>query len=172
MTTATKEKPKRRERTPAEKEAAKQRRVWLKAMTKQVEAMAEESPEIETIDGHALSPVNSGLAIRQCPHVSTVGGFRQWKKHGRQVKKGEKGIAIWFPSRTKQEDGDDAGEGEGEGGSDRTFFRVGTVFDVSQTEDATGKPSSRRKSEPATKREETPVESGPSDEEILAALTF
>lgn len=163
----TKDRPKRRVASPAEKEAAKQRRANLKALTKQLEAAGDSGWPVMTIEGHPLSPVNVMLAIHQCPAVKAVGGFRQWRKHGRQVRKGEKGIAIWFPSRTRQEpDGDADGEGEGGGGGDRTFFRVGTVFDISQTEEIQGIETERE--EPGNSVE---IDAVP-DSELLAALTF
>jgi hypothetical protein len=51
---------------------------------------------VPTCDGRALSEFNSALLIAQCPHVSMVGGFRQWLRNGRQVRKGEKGLGIWI----------------------------------------------------------------------------
>lgn len=148
------EKPKRREPTPAQKEAAKQRREHLKALTKQIESDPP-SGSIETIEGHPLSDMNAALVLAQCPPATVVGGFGQWKKHGRQVKKGEKGLAIWFPCKTKQED-DDATD------KSRMFFRVGTVFDISQTEISQTKPAA---SEAAMKPK-------PSKRDLLSALTF
>lgn len=151
----TKEK---RKLTPAQKEAVKQKREWLKSLTKQAEAHGDPDWPVVTVEGHALSPTNCVLAIMQCPVAKTVGGFRQWKKHGRQVMKGQKGIAIWFPCKTRQEDGDE-GEGDGETQS-RAFFRVGTVFDISQTEPLTERP------------DKEPKEAGASKADLLAALTF
>jgi len=160
-----KTKPKRKI-TPAQKEAAKQRREQLKSLTKQAESM-EVSGVIETVEGHPLSDVNAALVLVQCPAATIVGGFRQWKKHGRQVMKGQKGIAIWFPCRTKQEDEDAEDQS-------RTFFRVGTVFDISQTEEMPeGAETTERKPRRETKRE-APArrKAEPSHEDLLAALNF
>lgn len=110
---------------------------------------------VVTIEEHSLSPVNTILCFFQRGgkvdgngatkiDLSVVGGFSQWKKAGRRVKNGEKGMAIWFP-RTKK-----AGSNEGEAETalaipseivdengetkTRTLFSLGTVFDISQTE--------------------------------------
>jgi antirestriction protein ArdC len=63
----------------------------------------------------------------QKPEVTTVHGLREWNKLGRQVKRGEKGLKIYFPLRGKQ---------EGETGEEiRCYgFKAGYVFDLSQTE--------------------------------------
>ena len=65
------------------------------------------------------------------PDASKVAGYQTWKRLGRQVKKGEHGIAIMAPMvRRRRED-----ENEEE---DKVFaFKTAYVFDVSQTE---GKP--------------------------------
>lgn len=60
--------------------------------------------------------------------LSRVAGFNRWKKLGRSVKKGEKGIGILAPCTFKREQED---------GTTRMVlggFRVVYVFDVSQTE--------------------------------------
>jgi len=43
---------------------------------------------------------NTFLISVQCPTASKVAGFQTWKKLGRFVKKGEKGIAILAPAST------------------------------------------------------------------------
>src|SRR5208282_4903090 len=85
------------------------------------------------------------LCLMQIPGASMVGGFRQWLKLGRCVRKGQHGASIWVPAGARKadsppagagEDAHDAGvAGEGSGGSDRTRFVIGTVFDVSQTDE-------------------------------------
>jgi antirestriction protein ArdC len=170
----TKERPKRRERTPADKEAAKAKRTLLKAMTKQAESKGEPDWPVVTIEGHALSPINCSLVIMQCPVARTVGGFGQWRKNRRQVRKGQKGIMIWFPSKTRQEGEDEDGEGEGGGG--RKFFRVGTVFDISQTDKVGSNHEAETDTEhgegPKHEESETESEREPDYSELLAALTF
>ena len=80
-----------------------------------------------TVEGHPLSPRNTCLLALQCPGATIVGGFRQWIKQGRCVRKGEHGQMIWVPS-TKTKAGTDGSE------QSDTFFLIGTVFDVSQTQ--------------------------------------
>ena len=90
-------------------------------------ALAARMPAIATIEGRALSPFNQCLLASQCPSATVVGGFRQWIKAGRAVRKGEHGFAIWVP--TGQRKADDAED------SDKLGFILGTVFDVSQTQE-------------------------------------
>jgi antirestriction protein ArdC len=78
---------------------------------------------------------NCVLISRQRPDATRVAGFQRWKKLGRYVKKGEKGIFILAPviRRTKQAE---------EASKDDPHvtrlnvcgFRAAYVFDVSQTE--------------------------------------
>jgi len=82
---------------------------------------------------HGYSINNLMLILSQKPNATRVAGFRTWQSMGRQVKKGEKGIAIMAPMlvrqnrHTKEADGDEDPE--------RILrFRVVHVFDVSQTE--------------------------------------
>lgn len=77
---------------------------------------------------HTYSFNNVFLIMLQKPDAQLVAGYRAWQAKGRQVKKGEKGIAILAPILRKSRD--DAGEEE-----TRVFgFRSAYVFDVSQTE--------------------------------------
>jgi len=83
---------------------------------------------IMTIEGKSLSDKNTLLLLFQGVRDSIVGGYQQWKRAGRQVKKGEHGAVIWFPSNFKKVN-DDGEESEG------TSFFTGTVFAQSQTEE-------------------------------------
>lgn len=128
-----------------EQEASKRaRREKFSALWKQVAAM----PELErvqlanklgivTCEGRELSLGNTMLIALQNPTASIVGGFKQWMKCGRVVMKGQHGMMIWIPTI-------------GSGGApppmamivygseppseDRRFI-IGTVFDISQTEE-------------------------------------
>lgn len=109
---------------------------------------------VVTIEEHPLSPCNTVLCWYQRGGVidangvkrvdlSVVGGVQQWRKAGRRIKKGEKGLAIWIPCTKKE--GSNKGEAEtalaipsqivDENGETktRTYFRVAMVFDISQT---------------------------------------
>lgn len=80
---------------------------------------------------HSYSSSNVILIRAQEPEATKVAGYRKWQELGRQVKKGEKGIAILVPHKRRvgpKEDKDD------EVVSIVSNFGVGTVFDVSQTE--------------------------------------
>ena len=76
---------------------------------------------------------NTFLIMMQRPDATRVAGFHTWKSLGRSVKKGSKGIAILCPCvrRTTVEDTD---SGEMSTRSRVAGFRVGYVFDVSDTE--------------------------------------
>ncbi|MBE0536767.1 MAG: DUF1738 domain-containing protein [Phycisphaerae bacterium] len=82
---------------------------------------------------HRYSLANSMLIFWQKPEATHVAGFGTWRKLGRHVKKGMKGIAIMAPvlyrrSKKHQEEGPDENEDEEVFG-----YRTVYVFDVSQT---------------------------------------
>lgn len=76
-------------------------------------------------DGY--SPRNAHLIGMQRPGATDVRGFQEWRKHDRQVRKGEKGIAILAPIV----------RGEGEDTA-MVGARIAYVFDVDQTDPAEG----------------------------------
>lgn len=84
-----------------------------------------------TPEGHTLSPYNTCLLWMQAHKAVTMaGGFRQWQKNGRIVKKGEHSIGvIYVPMIRKAEDEDGNTE------PDDVHFRLVSVFDVEQTEE-------------------------------------
>jgi antirestriction protein ArdC len=131
-----------------EQQAAKlARRERFKALVKQVAAMTDEQRaqltakvgEVVTCEGRALSLTNTMLLLLQIPGASMVGGFRQWLKTGRCVRKGQHGAMIWVPLgvRKKEEAIEEADEpetpDEPAARAERHFI-AGTVFDISQTE--------------------------------------
>ena len=81
---------------------------------------------------HTYSFRNALLILAQCPHASQIAGYRKWQEHGRQVRKGQKGIKILGYSRKKVTETDSETGEESERYISR--FPVLTVFDVSQTE--------------------------------------
>lgn len=136
----------KRKLTPAQETARDERRAKFKTLWKQVAAM----PECErlliacklgltTCEGHQLSPGNQYLIFLQNPAASVLGGFRQWRKHGRTVKKGEHGAMIWVPCGSgKKATGETTAASQAEGtaeptGEGNSFFVVGTLFDIGQT---------------------------------------
>lgn len=75
---------------------------------------------------------NCILVSVQFPDARMVQGFHAWKKLGRSVKKGEKGIGIIAPMIGRKKDDD--GQVDDSAGRTVFGFKVVHVFDVSQTE--------------------------------------
>jgi antirestriction protein ArdC len=123
--------------TEEQKTKAKERREHTRQLSKQIAAMTpEQQAELSSrtlicnTEGKPYSLHNQFLIMLQGGTSSTmVGGFHQWLKLGRCVRKGQHGYAIWFPTKGKE-----ATDAICEEGKD-TFFLLGTVFDVSQTEE-------------------------------------
>ena len=131
----------RRKATPEQIAKAKEKRAKVRDIAKKIAAMSETERAAmvqnwpTTIEGHALSAKNACLIAYQTlggQGATVLGGFRQWKKAGRFVRKGEGGMSIWIPlmRKTKDANGDEINE-EGE----RPNFGLATVFDISQTEE-------------------------------------
>jgi hypothetical protein len=119
-----------------------ERRADMRAIAKKIAAMTAEARTalaaqrglVRTCEHRVLSAFNTCLLILQREDVTIVGGFQQWRRLGRQVKKGEKGCYMWIPLGSRGE------AGTGEGAGDRQFpderrFRLVAVFDVAQTEE-------------------------------------
>lgn len=81
---------------------------------------------------HRYSWHNIMLIASQKPTATYVAGFHTWRKLGRFVKKGEKGILILAPIVRKKATNPD--EVESEDSTSAVGFRAAYVFDVSQTE--------------------------------------
>jgi len=129
----------RKEATPEQKEAAAARRAGIKQLCAIVKALPVEkrvllaaSYGIRSAEGRELSPFNQCLLVHQNSSVSIVGGFQQWKKLGRSVKKGERSLAIWVPCGKQAESANDAAANP-DTDNDK-FFILGSVFDITQTE--------------------------------------
>lgn len=127
--------------TAEDKAKAKARRDKLRAMVREIAALSAEERAalaarmvgVATVDGRVLSVKNQCLLALQCPGATIVGGFQQWRAHGRTVKRGEHGAMIWVPTFRKRSDSADPGDGSAAVGEDVGFI-IGTVFDVGQTE--------------------------------------
>ena len=88
------------------------------------------------------------LIALQAPQATRVAGFRSWQSLGRQVRKGERGLAILAPctyrpktsscttGSTREQPADEGGGPAAPAASGRQLrgFRVVHVFDVAQTE--------------------------------------
>jgi len=85
---------------------------------------------------HQYSFGNVMLIALQKPDATRVAGFRTWKKLGRFVMKGEKGIVIIAPMIIKPKEMDGNEQKESDGDEDRPIlrFKAVYVFDVSQTD--------------------------------------
>ena len=126
----------RRALTAEQLEASAARKARLREICHKITAMSEGeraafagriSPI--TVEGRRLSLHNACMVAFQNPAATVLGGFQQWRREGRQVRKGEHGIGIWIPRFKAGADGEESGSPEG--------FIFGTVFDVSQTDPAT-----------------------------------
>lgn len=82
---------------------------------------------------HHYSLNNQLLICAQRPGATRVAGYNKWPKHGRNVKKGAKGIAILAPCVSKRTVEDKA-TGEKKDTMRLYGFRVTYVFDVADTE--------------------------------------
>lgn len=76
---------------------------------------------------------NAMLIVMQAPEATEVAGFKAWQDRGRQVRKGEHGIRILAPAGRGA--GTEPTEGDPEGKPGRQFFRLTSVFDISQTDE-------------------------------------
>ena len=124
---------KRHEQTPEAKAAAEAKRAAFRNFANQIakmspeqhKALAMQSP-ITTIQLQPLSVKNQCLIALQKPTATICAGFRQWIKAGRAVRKGERAINMWVPVGCPKADGT--------GESGETRFVIGSVFDITQTE--------------------------------------
>lgn len=84
---------------------------------------------------HRYSFGNVMLIGFQCPDATQVAGYRAWQALERQVRKGEKGIAILAPIIYRKKN--DAGETvtqHDDSGRSCVGFRTVHVFDIAQTD--------------------------------------
>lgn len=103
----------------------------IKILSEKLKNLSEEEQNIfiqkhgiKTVEGRTLSRRNQLLISLQLDEFSIVGGFHQWRKAGRKVKKGEHGALILFPVGEKDNDGNI---------ENASKFYSAVVFDVSQT---------------------------------------
>jgi antirestriction protein ArdC len=82
---------------------------------------------------HHYSFGNTLLILLQRPEATRVAGYRAWLQLRRQVRKGEKGIAIIAPIANRIRVEDENGEERVLAGSAHAF-RTAHVFDIAQTD--------------------------------------
>ena len=109
---------------------------------------------IATVEGRPLSLHNTLLLYLQITRrtPSIVGGYRQWRKAGRQVNKGEHGAVIFFRVGDKDDDGEII---------EAQAFYTAVVFDITQTSKIEGENK-------ASEGEGVPA--GPAGSEAIPAL--
>ena len=88
---------------------------------------------------HDYSLNNTMLIAMQMPEATRVASYRSWQKDfNRHVRKGERGIEVLVPMVVKRKDANSEGvpQDDEEATERRKLvgFKVGHVFDVSQTE--------------------------------------
>ena len=122
-----------------------ERRASFRLLVKQVAKMgAVEKAEMgrrygaRSLNGGEYSLCNQILLALQLPEATLIGGFRQWLKAGRCVRKGEHGAAIWVPTGGKQQKDTTTGANLTDTAGDKPGFICGAVFDISQTSELHG----------------------------------
>lgn len=138
----------RKQPTEEQKQKTKERREKFRGFVKQLAkmsdseraALAAKIPVIATCEGRVLSLHNQLLLACQCPTATMVGGFAQWRKLGRTVRKGEHGHMIWCPTNLTLVGDDTPQPSDLDSGEEKSTIRfiIGTVFDVAQTEELGG----------------------------------
>jgi hypothetical protein len=113
--------------TPKTKEKVKKVRELLSSLTEAQRDELLSNARITTIEGHLLSTNNIVALLVQGCKDPVVGGFRQWIRAGRCVRKGSVGFIIWIPSKKKSDESDEFEEYE-------PIFYPATVFSQSQTD--------------------------------------
>ena len=116
----------KQERIEAKKAKTKELQAWLKGLSEDQRQEIAAKMGATTIEGRVLSPVNQCLVYTQFPTATVLGGYQQWRRAGKQVKKGSQGIGIWIPTRKKAEE---------DGEEEKTRFFMVSMFDISQTEE-------------------------------------
>jgi len=128
----------KRNRSPDEKS----RKERIKEITEQLEAGVTAVFESDAYKAylkcmskfHNYSLNNTLLIALQRPDASLCASYTSWQKdHGRQVRKGEKGIKIIAPCKYKVEL-EEKDEDGNQKIAERTGFKVVTTFDISQTD--------------------------------------
>ena len=120
----------------------KSRKDRIKEITEQLEAGVKAVFESDAYKAylncmskfHNYSLNNTLLIALQRPDASLCASYTSWQRdHGRQVRKGEKGIKIIAPCKYKIElnEKDEQGNPKTE---EKTGFKVVTTFDISQTD--------------------------------------
>lgn len=109
----------------------------LKALAEQFETPTDDPSFNGRYDALAAkySESNVILILAQRPAATACAGYGDWQKAGRQVRKGETGIKIWVYTGMKTRALADAKTPTEIAEANRmSDFKIGTTFDVSQTD--------------------------------------
>lgn len=135
MTQATTKKQERKEAAAAQRKelAAKAKAAQEAAENLEAEMEKFNAFEAQLIGG--FSQKNTWMIYVQNPEATECAGFNKWKAAGRIVRKGEKGLKIFAPTKKKvrDEDGNVVQNSKGEDEEEKFFVMV-SVFDISQTD--------------------------------------
>ncbi len=119
---------------------------WRKRIDDHVDALAKAVDDVRASESfkrfldvqakfHRYSWHNTMMIFMQKPDASQVAGFNTWKKIGRFVRKGERGIMIFAPMTFQSKDAKGEIELDENGKAVRGMtFRPVHVFDASQTD--------------------------------------
>jgi antirestriction protein ArdC len=105
-------------------------------------SLSEEDLAVATALFDGYSPNNALLIAMQRPTATDVRGFKEWLDHGRVVRKGEKGIAIFAPVTRRLSD-DERQDGDPEDARKLVNVKIAWVFDVTQTDELEIPPENR-----------------------------
>lgn len=109
--------------TKKTKDKVSKARKALSKLTERERSLLLERGLIMTIEGQKLSAHNTIALYSQGCNDSVVGGYQQWRKAGRQVRKGQSGFVMWFPAAKR-----------GDTDNEKPRFFTTTVFAMSQTD--------------------------------------
>jgi hypothetical protein len=98
---------------------------FIKELRESAKAMELEGVEIPFRLAGRFSPANCFAILSQDPNATNCAGFHEWRKAGRIVRKGSKGLAILVPMGMMA---------DAEGTSERMRFSWRYVFDVTSTD--------------------------------------
>ena len=119
--------------TPEQKEKMEERkkkRVEMYAAIKNAPEPEKPITGYVSVEGHEYSGRNQMFLAWQGCEFGKLGGFQQWRKLGRRVKKGSKGYDIMMPLKKAHKDE----EGRKVENEEDVFFTWAVLFHESQTE--------------------------------------
>lgn len=83
--------------------------------------------------GDRYSLTNRLAIWAQAPHATEVHGIHEWRRHGRRVARGQRGIGIFAPITERRTDNQEQQEQQDDTVSRVRRYRVAYVWDITQT---------------------------------------